>query len=141
MNLEIYNDELIVNKKNINNELVGIYFLFKNEKIVYIGQSKKIFNRIISHCYSKDFDSFTYIECKENELNELEFEFIAKHKPELNSFDGLKSSKYKTFNFLKMNMDKEEFFLLKKFIKKNKIYPQIFNYYDITIFQKAGFGI
>ena len=141
MNLDIYNDEIFVNRTPLNTQITGIYFLFRNEEIVYAGQSKNLHRRIIQHCYGKDFDSYSYIKCSESELNDLEFYFIAKHKPEYNSFDGLKSTHYKTINYLKSRMQYEDFSKLKKFIKKNKLYPVIFNYYDIRIFQQAGFKI
>lgn len=41
----------------------GVYFLFKGEKLVYIGQSNSIYNRIGQHVVSdKDFDSWEYYE-------------------------------------------------------------------------------
>ena len=141
MNLEIYSDEIIANRTQLTSQITGIYFLYRNEEIVYIGQSRNLHRRIIQHCYGKEFDSYSYIQCDESELNDLEFEFIAKHKPMYNSLDGLKSTHYKTLNYFKVRLDYEKFKELKKFIKRNKIFPSIFSYYDIRILKEFGYQV
>lgn len=67
----------------------GIYYLFKNNKIVYIGSSKSIGFRIISHRKGKygkggnykKFDSFSFFECDKDILLEVEALKIFKHAP------------------------------------------------------------
>ena len=65
----------------------GIYFLIKNDAIVYVGQSTNIFNRVGDHEGVKDFDRFTYVECEKNDLTILETKYINNFKPKYN-FDS-----------------------------------------------------
>ena len=64
----------------------GIYFLIKEKKIVYIGQSINIFTRIMTHAKYKKFDSYSYILCDESILDKLESLYIHVYQPELNGF-------------------------------------------------------
>lgn len=66
--------------------LIGIYFLIKERKIIYIGQSNNILTRITTHSNSKDFDSYSYIPCDESILDKLESLYIHVYQPELNGF-------------------------------------------------------
>ena len=43
-------------------DLCGIYFLIKEDKIVYVGQSKMFWGRIAQH-KDKDYDSITFQPC------------------------------------------------------------------------------
>lgn len=63
--------------------VIGIYFLWRKDKIVYIGQSTNIHARIAQHRKEgrKTFDKITYVECAKEELGETERRFIKKHKP------------------------------------------------------------
>lgn len=76
-------------KKQTSKNICGIYFLYKKNKLVYIGQSISILSRIYSHLNKKSFDSFSYIECKRERLNHLEYLYIYHLNPLLN---------YQTFN-------------------------------------------
>lgn len=61
-----------------------IYFLISNSQIVYVGQSKNGgFDRIGAHLkYSdKQFDSYFIQACGEDEINEVEAEYILKFTP------------------------------------------------------------
>ena len=72
-------------KENIKINVVrGIYFLFRNEKIVYVGQSEDIFKRVHNHLNSKIFDSWNFIEFQSEDLNEIEANYILLYKPEYN---------------------------------------------------------
>lgn len=65
--------------------LRGIYFLFKEGVVVYIGQSKNVLSRISAHkSAGVDFDEFAYRLCKQRELNWLEAAYTALHRPKLN---------------------------------------------------------
>ena len=70
-----------------------VYFLLKNKKIVYVGQTTNGLNRIKEHLLNcnKDFDDFKILKCDESELNELENNYIIKYNPKynknLNSFN------------------------------------------------------
>lgn len=72
----------------------GIYFLYKNNDIVYIGQTKNLISRLAVHLAdkNKDFDSYKFLELPHNmNLNKLERFLIKKFKPEYNilyKYDG-----------------------------------------------------
>ena len=61
----------------------GIYFLIFNEKVVYVGQSKNVLNRISAH-KDKTFDSFAFLQCKEHEMDIIESLYIHLLQPEQN---------------------------------------------------------
>ncbi len=61
----------------------GIYFLIKNEKVVYIGQSLNVIPRITIHKKQERiaFDSFTIELCKADEMNDREADYIVSMNP------------------------------------------------------------
>ena len=66
--------------------IAGIYFLFKNKELKYIGESACIITRISRHVSSKNFDSFK-IHCRESDekkRKKIEKRLINKHRPVLN---------------------------------------------------------
>ena len=65
-------------------DFCGIYFLLKEKKIVYIGQSVNIFSRINAHTKDKDFDEVRFFKCQREDLDKVEIFFIKLIKPELN---------------------------------------------------------
>ena len=69
-------------------EVVGVYFLVKDEKIVYIGQSTNIFKRLYEHKKDKTkvWDSYSYIECSAGELDIVESLYIFKYEPIYNGY-------------------------------------------------------
>lgn len=71
-------------EKHVFRKIIGVYFLFNGEQLCYIGQSVDILSRICSHAKEKVFTSYAFIECQENELNEMEKQYIGKYTPELN---------------------------------------------------------
>ena len=73
--------------------LIGIYFLYKNEQLVYIGQSTDILLRIRNHFKEKDFDNYSYFECEISKLNQVERLFIEKYTPLLNKCLNIKERK------------------------------------------------
>lgn len=62
----------------------GIYFLIRNNQIVYIGKSTTLAFRLQEHRRGKDFNRVFFIECEEDELLELEKRYIKKFAPPLN---------------------------------------------------------
>ena len=62
-----------------------IYFLIKNNEVVYVGQSKKGINRPYQHFQLKDYDCFKFINCNEKDLDFLETNYIIKYKPIYNN--------------------------------------------------------
>lgn len=65
-----------------------IYFLYKNGKVVYVGQSSAGLSRLEHHRqrkgHKKDFDSFSYIFCEKEKLDETEAFYISQFKPKYN---------------------------------------------------------
>lgn len=74
--------------------LTGIYFLLKDNHIVYIGKTTNGMRRILTH-KDKDFDSYSFFKVKQHELDVVENLNIVYYKPIYNkqytssSFTGL----------------------------------------------------
>jgi excinuclease UvrABC nuclease subunit len=64
--------------------LVGVYFLFKDTELVYVGQSNNILLRVQTHTKRLDFDRYAYLSCSKDELDDLENAYILKLRPKLN---------------------------------------------------------
>ena len=64
--------------------LCGIYFFFKNDIIVYIGQSINVESRVVAHTKNKEFDSWNYIKVDSIDLNEVESTYILEYQPKYN---------------------------------------------------------
>jgi excinuclease UvrABC nuclease subunit len=64
----------------------GIYFLIYKGVIVYVGQSSNITFRLSVHVSNrkKEFDSYSYIESNEVNLNNLEANYIYEFAPYYN---------------------------------------------------------
>ena len=64
----------------------GVYFLTKNNLIVYVGQAVNVYARVSTHASEKikDFDSWAYLPCKIEALNKMESLYIHYLKPKLN---------------------------------------------------------
>lgn len=63
--------------------MIGIYFLIKDKKVVYIGQTKHFPSRLIGH-NDKDYDTVRFITCEKNVLTRYESRLISYFKPVLN---------------------------------------------------------
>jgi len=77
-------EEEIVNAANTWELATGVYFLIDSGKVVYVGQSVNIYARIASH-HDKVFDSFAFIPCCKEMLDNLESLYIHILRPALNS--------------------------------------------------------
>lgn len=70
----------------------GVYFLFKDDNIIYVGQSSNIAARIGRH---SNFEEYAYIECfSKKERLALELEYQTR----LNLVDGLHRDRAKTLD-------------------------------------------
>ena len=73
----------------------GIYFLFDNEELVYIGQTINLLSRLPSHAAEKIFDFVRFFQY-DGDLTSLEMALIVKFKPKYNkqarNGDGKKTS-------------------------------------------------
>lgn len=56
----------------------GIYFLWKTDRIVYVGQSRNGLARILTHLAEgvKDFDALSFLRCPVGKLDEVERHYI-----------------------------------------------------------------
>lgn len=63
-----------------------VYFLCQTGKVVYVGQSINLTQRIQAHQSNKDFDSVYYIRVPMNKLTEVEHSLIELLKPKYNTF-------------------------------------------------------
>ena len=62
-----------------------VYMLEKNKEIIYVGRSKRLYDRLVSHKSKKDFDTVLLIEYQENSQSvDAEFFLIKHHRPILN---------------------------------------------------------
>jgi len=62
----------------------GVYFLIKNERIVYVGQSVNVYSRIAEHYKNKFFSDVFSVPCPRSNLDVLESMYIHTFKPDLN---------------------------------------------------------
>jgi len=74
----------------------GVYFLYKGDEIVYIGQSMSIHTRVCQHASQKysrnnksrdimDWDTYSYIRIDDNTQRLIvETEFLQKYNPKYN---------------------------------------------------------
>ena len=89
--LRIVND---LSQESIRNEVrkfqkrrySAIYYLFDNDEIVYVGQSRYAFGRIRTHIREgkKQFNRFALMNTREDLLNQAEAEEIVAHDPKYN---------------------------------------------------------
>lgn len=62
----------------------GIYFLWRDDRIVYIGQAVCMFSRAAEHCQDKHFDRSTFIPFVVSDLDFVESYLIWFLRPEMN---------------------------------------------------------
>jgi hypothetical protein len=70
----------------IEADFCGVYFLFLDRDIIYIGQSARVRNRVDDH-YARGciaFDRWTFIECPREDLRLAERAYIDKYMPREN---------------------------------------------------------
>ena len=114
--------------------LCGIYYLWREDEIVYIGQSTNILSRVATHLNSvvKVFDSYTYELCEPNLLNKLELESIIKHKP-LYNIALPTNADYTTVNAVRKSYG-VNLWTIKRHIRNNNIVPVMGGYYHAKDF-------
>lgn len=83
-----------------------VYFLLKNNEVVYVGQTTVGISRPMAH-YDKEFDHIKLKYCEIEELNELENKYIVKYNPKYN----------KTYNYAMWY----SFDRIKAYIRKNTL--------------------
>lgn len=65
----------------------GIYFLWKGDRIVYVGQTRTGYHRIASHMANSamDFDAVGFVRCAREDLDKVEREYLDRLLPDLNA--------------------------------------------------------
>lgn len=76
----------------------GLYFLFKGDDIVYIGQSETIERTVLEH-RDKDYDTYTVLKLSGN-LTDAEDKFIAQYQPKYN----VQPSNFNPFDYYKQHI-------------------------------------
>ena len=78
-------EKSIENLKRYEMPKTGVYFLFDQDSLIYIGKSENVFRRLNDHVRNKFFDNYSFIKCNtEKDASSLEKEMIIKYKPALN---------------------------------------------------------
>jgi len=65
----------------------GVYFLFDNNELVYIGKANDIYSRVRQHSQHRSFDKIHYIPL-ENDIEIIETQLIQHFRPRLNIADN-----------------------------------------------------
>ena len=110
----------------------AIYFLLKDDEIVYVGKTNNGFKRICQH-YKKDFNKYIFIKTDKNELDYYEDFYIMKYQPKYNRYYtikriGLKSSYRKLNSHIKTKLNYNEYI---EYLKNNKIEISKFKNYFV----------
>lgn len=71
-------------KTDFKKELLGVYVLYKDDEVIYVGRSGKIYSRVCQHLNGLDFDYFRYQECSNKDIKALENYYIEKLRPKKN---------------------------------------------------------
>jgi hypothetical protein len=77
-------DSLFKLPKTLFNSGSCIYFLCKNDLVVYVGQAENVHQRLVEHMKSKDFDAVFYLRVPFHKMNKIEAALISYLKPEYN---------------------------------------------------------
>lgn len=77
----------IAKKAMTFDRIVGVYFLLRDDTIVYVGQSTSIMTRLANHKIEgvKEFNRVFVVECPAGDLDRLERMYINKFKPIYNA--------------------------------------------------------
>jgi hypothetical protein len=128
----------IVEKKSLS-KCTCVYFLRQKNKIVYVGQTNNLYERIKSHEKIKqleNIDIISWVEVKDLcEAYNLEGFFIDKFKPRLNkNFPNLNSLRPTSQHLRYMWIDEKELTeeAINKRMKKNKISKNLSCNYDVS---------
>jgi len=82
-NKALLSEQVIVDSAANWKKAVGVYFLVKADRVVYVGQSVDIYSRIAQHGH-KDFDRFAFVPCDKALLDKLESLYIHLLRPAQN---------------------------------------------------------
>lgn len=68
----------------------GVYFLVRNGRVIYVGQSTNVYGRVYYHMSQREkpFDSWCFVPCPPDRLDLIESLYIHSLKPKLNGRIG-----------------------------------------------------
>ncbi len=115
---------------NLGEQKSYIYSLFKNDRIIYIGQTISLDTRIICHEKDKDFDLVKFFRVPRKEANEWEAEMILRHNPIYNCTIP-KNTRICTLNHFIYKYANAQIRKVKIFVSENNI-KDIRGYYFIS---------
>ena len=75
-------DEILANSHPF--AVCGVYFLIKDDEIVYVGKSRNVYKRITTHTMLFDFDRVTILEMDDIHCRDAEAIYIQDIRPRLN---------------------------------------------------------
>lgn len=83
-------------------KLRGVYLLWKDGEVVYVGQSESIQQRVSAHLSDpkKYFNAVSYAIVETGDLNQLEAELIIRYDPHLNH-DLPRNTRYITKGYIR----------------------------------------
>lgn len=76
-----FSHDQIVKRSSPVTDLMGVYFLIRQGKIVYVGQSVSVATRVQTHKSFFEFDKVCVIRVPQNELTRVEKHYIQKFRP------------------------------------------------------------
>jgi hypothetical protein len=81
-------DEIVSSAAALPDSHCGVYFLIKDGRVVYVGQSVQILARVGTHLTCKDFDSFSWVRVPRHQLDLVETLYIQHLRPKYNGDAG-----------------------------------------------------
>ena len=128
-------NQIITKSQPLRYTFPGIYFLIRDNHVVYVGQSvSNVLVRIAQHTLDKEFDSFTVITVDESlDLNTLEAAYIYQLEPQYNN--GMpRNSRFLSKGGLKTHLGLTGH-QINRNIKDRHLHPRFGQYYDIEDFK------
>ena len=104
--------KITLNLKRFEMPYIGVYLLFDDDDLIYIGQSINVFKRLHIQFKNHNFNNYSFIKCDDEfKALELEKDLIIKYKPRLNiqhkSEDINKSLRFHLEAIEKLNKQKD----------------------------------
>ena len=134
--LKEYDEAEIIAKSQFMPPIVcGVYFLIREQQVIYVGQSVDVFARVVYHARerTKIFDRYTVVGCQADELDKLEAHYIGRFNPPLNAVVPTNEA-YKSLAQIKKAYDVSAL-VLKAWIAGKKIpYQRWYNMADFAEF-------
>lgn len=84
-NIEFLSGDEIVRRSAMVGSLSGVYFLIRGGRVVYVGQSLNVYNRLETHKKTRRFDTYFIMPCAPDVLDIVEDYYIKTLWPEENN--------------------------------------------------------